>query len=119
MADEDDNQVDEEEGRPEGAPDLSNPRQQQETKKRLRQLQRERGDVLRELLSTPQGRRFYAWIIHELCGLYRPVANQAFDAQALHFREGHRAVGQVLHDYALQEARAQYIVLLGEALPNG
>lgn len=108
----------EEDQRVEGAPDLTDPKAQRETKKRLRQVQRERGDVLRELLSTPQGRRFYAWIIHDLCGLYRPVANAAFDAQALHFREGHRAVGQVLHDYALQEARAQYIVLLGEALPN-
>lgn len=117
MADEDDT-PDSEDRRVEGVPDLTDPKAQRETKKRLRQLARERGDVLRELLSTPQGRRFFAWIIHDLCGLYRPVANQAFDAQALHFREGHRAVGQVLHDLALQEARAPYIVLLGEALPN-
>lgn len=117
MADEDDIQ-DGEEQRVEGVPDLTDAKAQRETKKRQRQIARERGDVLRELLSTPQGRRFYAWIIHELCGLYRPVANAAFDAQALHFREGHRAVGQVLHDYALQEARGPYIVLLGEALPN-
>lgn len=117
MADEDDIQ-DAEEQRIEGVPDLTDAKAQRETKKRQRQIARERGDVLRELLSTPQGRSFYAWIIHELCGLYRPVANAAFDAQALHFREGHRAVGQVLHDYALQEARGPYIVLLGEALPN-
>lgn len=109
--------VTEEEGRPEGMPNLTDPKQQRETKKRLRVIQRERAETLNELLSTEKGRRFFAWIVHELCGLYRPVANQAFDAQALHFREGHRAVGQVLHDYALQEARGQYIVLLGENLP--
>ena len=116
MADEDD--IQEDETLPEGVPDLTDAKAQRETKKRKRQIERQRADVLRELLSTPQGRDFYAWIIHDLCGLYRPVANAAFDAQALHFREGHRAVGQVLHDYALQEARGPYIVLLGEALPN-
>ncbi len=117
MADEDDIQEDED-ARPEGVPDLTDAKAQRETKKRKRQIERQRADTLRELLSTPQGRDFYAWIIHDLCGLYRPVANAAFDAQALHFREGHRAVGQVLHDYALREARGPYIVLLGEALPN-
>lgn len=118
MADEDDIQVEEEEGRPEGAPDLSDPRKQRETKRRLKVLHQERAETLRDLLSTERGRRLFAWIIHDLGGLYRPVANQAFDAQALHFREGARALAQVLHDYALQEARPQYIVLLGETLPN-
>jgi len=118
VADEDEIEVDEEEGRPEGVPDLSNPRQQRDTKRRLKTLHRERAETLRHLLSTPNGRRLFAWIIHDLGGLYRPVANQAFDAQALHFREGARALAQVLHDYALQEARPQYIVLLGETLPN-
>jgi hypothetical protein len=111
-------EVDEEEGRPEGVPDLSNPRQQRDTKRRLKALNQERAETLRNLLSTPNGRRLFAWIIHDLGGLYRPVANQAFDAQALHFKEGARALAQVLHDYALQEARPQYIVLLGETLPN-
>lgn len=116
MSDEE-QEVQEEEGRPEGVPDLSDPKQQRETKKRLRMRERERAETLALLLSTENGRRLFAWIVHDLCGLYRPVANAAFDAQALHFREGARAVGQVLHDYALQNVRGQYIVLLGENLP--
>lgn len=118
MADEDDIVEQEDEQRIEGVPDLTNPRTQREVKKRARQLERERADVLNDLLSTTQGRRFFAWLLHDLCGVYRPVANAAFDAQALHFREGHRAVGIALHDFALREAPAQYIVLLGEALPK-
>lgn len=117
MVDEDEAE-DAEAPRPESTPDLTDPKAQRETKKRLRHIQRERSDVLRDLLSTPQGRRLFAWLLHDLCGLYRPVANAAFDPHALHFREGHRAVGQILHDLALREARAQYMVLLNENLNN-
>ena len=119
MADDDDDVAADEEQRVEGVPDLTSAKSQREAKKRARQAERERSDVLRELLSTTQGRRFFAWLLHDTCGLYRPVANAAFDPHALHFREGARAVGQVLHDFALQEAPAQYIVLLGEALTTG
>lgn len=89
---------------------------QKERAKTTRQLARERADVLRDLLSTTQGRRWFAWLLHDLCGLYRPVANAAFDPHSLHFREGSRAVGQVLHDMALREAHDRYIVLLSETL---
>lgn len=121
MADEDDaldGAEQAEEARPAGSPDLSDPVAQRERKKRLKHLERERAEVLRALLSTPAGRRLFAWLVHDICGLYRPVANAAFDAQALHFREGSRAVGQVLHDQALRDARDQYMVLLSETLPK-
>jgi hypothetical protein len=101
---------------PEGVPDLTDPVSQRETSKSIKLAARERADALRDLLSTKRGRNLYSYIIHDLAGLYRPVANAAFDPNALHFREGQRAVGQVLHDLALQEAKQSYMVLLAETL---
>jgi len=101
---------------PEGVPDLTDPVAQRETAKSIKLAARERAEALREMLSTKKGRSLYSYIIHDLAGLYRPVANAAFDPNALHFREGQRAIGQVLHDLALQEAKQSYMVLLAENL---
>lgn len=107
-----------EETRPEGVPDLTDPVAQRETRKNIRLAEKDRAEALRQMLSTKQGRSLYSYIMHDLAGLYRPVANMAFDANALHFREGQRAVGQVLHDLALQEAKQSYMLLLAENLSN-
>lgn len=101
---------------PEGVPDLTDPKAQRETAKTIKFAAKERAEALREMLSTKQGRSLFSFIVHDLGGLYRPVANAAFDPHALHFREGQRAVGQVLHDLALQEARQSYMLLLAEHL---
>jgi hypothetical protein len=106
------------EARPEGVPDLTNPVTQRATATRAKTAARERAEALRLLLSTKSGRSFYAFILHDLAGLYRPVANAAFCPNALHFREGQRAVGQLLHNLALQEARQNYILMLSENLSN-
>jgi hypothetical protein len=106
------------EARPEGVPDLTNPVTQRAAATRAKTVARERAEALRLLLSTKSGRSLYAYILHDLAGLYRPVANRAFCPNALHFREGQRAVGQLLHNMALQEAKQNYITLLSENLSN-
>jgi hypothetical protein len=116
MSDTEDMEI--EETRPEGVPDLTDPVAQRETRKNIKLAEKERTEALRTLLSTKQGRKLYSYIMHDLSGLYRPVANMAFCPNALHFREGQRAVGQVLHDLALQEAKQSYILLLSENLSN-
>jgi hypothetical protein len=83
------------------------------TDKRLRE---ERARVLQNLLANPEGRRFFAHILHDVCGMYVPTANRAFDPYGQHFREGSRAVGLVLHQMALQHAGPQYMVVLHENL---
>jgi len=106
------------ETRPEGVPDLTNPVTQRAAATRAKTVASERAEALRLLLSTKGGRSLYAHILHDLAGLYRPVANMAFCPNALHFREGQRAVGQLLHNLALQEARQNYILMLSENLSN-
>ena len=76
----------------------------------------EEAEVIRSILSTKQGRRWYARLIHETFGLYQITANAAFDANGQHFKEGARAVGLTLHNKALQASRDQYMVLLTETL---
>lgn len=86
--------------------------------RRKRDIQRQRGDVLRQLVSTEAGREFVAYILHEVCGLYRPTANAAFDANSLYYREGARAVGLVLMEMLVREAKPQYMALVSENIHN-
>ncbi len=83
---------------------------------RAKDVQKLRDEALCAVLATQHGRALMAWLLHELCGLYRPTANAAFDPQALHFREGSRAVGLVLHDRIMDVAPDQYLVLMSEHL---
>lgn len=76
----------------------------------------DREAALAEMLGTKQGRALLSWILHDLCGLYAPTANAAFDANGQHFREGARAVGLMLHQAALDVAPDQYLVLISENL---
>lgn len=112
MADEDDIEAEAREGQP----DLSDPAVVQKQRRSLKREEQEMANELRKLLGTTAGRRLFARIVHDYCGLYRPVANAAFDAQALHFREGGRAVGLLLHELALQHAKPQYMVLMSETI---
>jgi hypothetical protein len=116
MSDTEDAEI--EETRPEGVPDLTDPVAQREVRKSIKLLEKERSEALRDMLSTKKGRKLYSYIMHDLSGLYRPVANMAFCPNALHFKEGQRAIGQVLHDLALQEAKESYMLLLAENLSN-
>ncbi len=104
---------------PPGVTSLTNPTAIRDRKRRIKDLEEERAKVLLALLATPAGRRFYAWMLHDVCGLYRTVANQAYDPHGLHYREGARAVGQILHETALKHGRQQYLVLLSENLNQG
>lgn len=116
---EDNDSGDADEVLPKGVTSLVDAKSQRDRKQRAKGVAEERAAVLAALLSTPAGRRWYAWLLHEVCGLYRPVANAAFDAQGLHYREGARAVGQILHENALRDVKNQYIVLLAENLNQG
>lgn len=113
--------ADDEEGEEAAAPavDLTDSTAQRRRRQKHDDAEKERAAVLTAILATPAGRRWYAYLLHDVCGLYRPVANAAFDAQALHYREGARAVGQHLHEMALRHSRQPYIVLLAENLNQG
>lgn len=72
--------------------------------------------VLEALLSTEDGRRWFMWLLQEVCGLTATVANAAFDPHGLHFREGARNVGLTLHQQALRLAKAPYMVAVRDHL---
>lgn len=73
-------------------------------------------EVLRVILSTTQGRDWYMRLLQEVCGLHNVTANAAFDPNALHYREGARAVGLHLHREALRLVKQPYMVALAEHL---
>jgi hypothetical protein len=83
--------------------------------KKVRDREIEDADVVKALLSTPAGRRWYARLLHDVCGIYQPV-NARFATEGVHFQQGARAVGLFYHKHALQVAPDQYMVLLSENL---
>lgn len=70
------------------------------------------------LLSTQDGRAWMGWLLFDVCALHRTVVNQAFDANAMLYREGVAEVGRVVERAALKYNRDQYMVLLKEHMPD-
>ena len=81
-------------------------------RKRARDI--EDADVLKMILGTAAGRRWYANLQQNVCGLYNPAG--ALDVQGLAYLAGARAVGLFLHNEALHKAKALYMVLQNESL---
>jgi hypothetical protein len=90
--------------------------------KRQRQTARrrsqEQNEVIKNLLSSAAGRRFYHDIVFKLCGVHDPLTAPTLNDGYTLFREGARQVGLDLQNRALQAAREQYMVLLSENMPN-
>lgn len=80
--------------------------------KTAKQREKDRAAVIGALLEQPAGREFLGWLLFDVCGLYSIAQNAAFDTNALHYREGGRVVGLMLHKLALQENPNQYMELL-------
>ena len=100
----------------EGLPNAANSRSTKTAAKRAKAEAAEEAEALAMLLNSKAGRRWYARLLTDACGMYRPLASQAYDNNSLHFREGARLVGLHLHKEALQKAKPQYMVLLAETL---
>lgn len=73
-----------------------------EVRKRTRKQAQEKQDrdaVLRDILSTPEGRR-EMWAILDLCGTFQQrsgaSANGSYDPTLTHFHAGQKAIGQHL-----------------------
>lgn len=90
--------------------------QRQRTSARRRA--QEQNEVIKALLSSAAGRRFYYDIVFRLCGVRDPLTAPTLNDGYTLFREGARQVGIDLENRALQAAREQYMVLLSENLPN-
>ena len=93
-------------------------RQVKDKAKSKKLKERERDDVMDALLQMANGRAWLAWLLHSVCGMHNPTENGAYDSNALHYREGARAVGLALQAEALRVARANYLLLLQEHLGN-
>jgi hypothetical protein len=100
-------------GEPFNAGDRRQVRERAKTEKQKDQM---RAAVLEALMRTPEGRELLGHILFKLCGIMVPTENAAYDTNAMHFREGQRAVGLTLQHLALQANKSLYIVLLGEHL---
>ncbi len=83
-----------------------------------RRRSQEQNEVIKALLSSAAGRRFYYDIVFTLCGVHDPLTAPTLNDGYTLFREGARQVGIDLQNRALQAAREQYMVLLSENLPN-
>lgn len=81
-------------------------------RQRAKDIEEERAEVLRILLATEAGARFFVWLVEEVCGLHRPTAGADFNPNGTHFREGARHVGLELHHRAMAHARRAYMVAL-------
>jgi hypothetical protein len=82
--------------------------------KAAQQIDRTIDEVLRVLLTTKEGRLFVAYIVLDLGKLTETAENAAYDSNALHFREGARAMAAVLHNKALRISPTQYMELMAE-----
>ena len=71
-------------------------------------------EVMKALLSVPDGRVFLRWMLFDVCGVFRTSVNAAFDTNATIFREGAKEVGFLLHKLALRSDAKQYMVVLTE-----
>jgi hypothetical protein len=91
-------------------------RQVKDKAKSKKLKERERDDVMDALLQMANGRAWLAWLLHAVCGLHNPTENGAYDSNALHYREGARAVGLALQAEALRVNRKNYLAMLEEHL---
>ena len=98
--------------------DAGDRRHVREKAKKQKLRQRERDDVIEALLQMGNGRAWLGWLLFTVCGLNNPTENGAYDSNALHYREGARAVGLALQEEALRVSRANYVKLLQEHLGN-
>lgn len=103
---------------PDAPYDAGNRRHVREKEKKQKLRQRERDDVIEALLQMGNGRAWLAWLLFTVCGLNNPTENGAYDSNALHYREGARAVGLALQAEALRVAKTNYLLLLQEHLGN-
>lgn len=89
------------------------------TKARLQKArERERLLGLKTLLNTVPGRAWFMEVLLDHCQLMGATENAAYDSNALHFREGARAVGLELQRMALRADEQLYMVALQEHLPK-
>jgi hypothetical protein len=103
---------------PDAPYDAGDRRHVREREKSRKLKDRERDDVMEALLQMANGRAWLAWLLHAVCGLHNPTENGAYDSNALHYREGARAVGLTLQAEALRVARTNYLLLLQDHLGN-
>ena len=101
----------------EGAPfDASHRGSIRKRRQQQKVVEQRRDAMLASILSAPHGRAWLAWLIHDVCGLYGATENAAYDTNGLHFKEGARAVGLLLHEEAMRAAPEHYILLMAENL---
>lgn len=103
---------------PDAPYDAGDRRHVRDKAKKKKAKDRERDDVMEALLQMANGRAWLAWLLHSVCGLHSPTENGAYDSNALHYREGARAVGLALQAEALRVSKANYLKMLEEHLGN-
>lgn len=107
----------------EPTPDLTPEAEDRDTRRRAKKakvaeekrLDRNR-KVIEGLLSSEDGRAWFAELLFIRCGLFINSENVEHHTQTVHYVNGMRAVGLGLHEEALQLVKPQYMVLLGEHL---
>lgn len=93
--------------------DTSDPKQVNTARKKAARVRREQREVVRELMSTTQGR---AWLYQKLeeCHIWTPSFVPA-DPYSTAFKEGERNIGARLLADIMDAAPDQYVAMVKEA----
>lgn len=102
--------------RPKGQYNAGDRRAVKAKEKEATTKQEQLDDVTKMILMHPNGRAWLAWVLRDLCGVDSPVESAAFDNNALHWREGRRAVGIDLRNHAIRANKFNYLKMLEENL---
>ena len=78
--------------------------------------ERDYDDVMQGLLMHPNGRKWLANLIFEICGLDASLMDAHYRPEAIVFKEGGRRVAILLQSHALRVNRENYMMLLREHL---
>lgn len=92
--------------------DASDPVQVKERRRRLKVIEKQRGDYIRSVMNVRQGR---AWLyeILEMCHVFKTSFSS--DAATMAFSEGERNVGLKMMADIMQHAPDMYAMMLKEA----